>query len=102
MHPILFYELVKAQLYGETHWQESDDPAMMFYGTYNSEFYRAVKDLLHARVEREKSNSTVRSEAYRDGKSTLKRRWHDLVSAERRHRNDGARRAVACFNGGCL
>ncbi len=45
-----FYELVKAQLGGQTHWRESDDLAMMFHGTYASEFYRAVRNLLHDRV----------------------------------------------------
>src|SRR5215469_14822181 len=45
-----FHQLVKAQLGAKTHWQDSDDLAMMFQGTYSSEFYRAVRDLLHDQV----------------------------------------------------
>ena len=32
------------------HWQESNDLEMMFHGTYHSEFYRAVRNLLHDQV----------------------------------------------------
>src|SRR6202020_3119777 len=45
-----FYDLVKAQLHGKTHWHESNDLEMMFQGTYTSEFYRAVRNLLHDQV----------------------------------------------------
>jgi anaerobic magnesium-protoporphyrin IX monomethyl ester cyclase len=45
-----FYEAVKAQLGKKTHWQESSDLEMMFSGTYRSEFYRAVRNLLHDEV----------------------------------------------------
>ena len=45
-----FYDLVKAQLRGKTHWQESDDLEMMFQGTYTSDFYRAVRNLLHDQI----------------------------------------------------
>ncbi|HEY4341981.1 MAG TPA: radical SAM protein, partial [Steroidobacteraceae bacterium] len=38
-----FYEQVKAQLGAKTHWQDSNDLAMMFQGTYGSEFYRTVR-----------------------------------------------------------
>jgi anaerobic magnesium-protoporphyrin IX monomethyl ester cyclase len=45
-----FYELVKAQLGPKRHWQESNDLDMMFHGTYTSDFYRAVRDLLHEQI----------------------------------------------------
>ena len=45
-----FYELVKEQLGDKRHWQESNDLEMMFHGTYTSEFYRAVRNLLHDQV----------------------------------------------------
>src|SRR3974390_224429 len=45
-----FYEMVKEQLGAQTHWSESDDLAMMFRGTYSSDFYRAVRNLLHDQV----------------------------------------------------
>ncbi len=46
-----FYELVKAQLGRKTHWQESNDLEMMFRGTYTSDFYRAIRNLLHEQVD---------------------------------------------------
>lgn len=72
-----FYEQVKAQLQGKTHWQDSADLAMMFEGTYTSEFYRAIRNLIHEQVSLqtlEKKNSPA--------KRALERRWHDLLSRE--------------------
>ena len=45
-----FYELVKEQLGDKRHWQESNDLEMMFAGTYTSDFYRGVRNLLHDEV----------------------------------------------------
>jgi anaerobic magnesium-protoporphyrin IX monomethyl ester cyclase len=45
-----FYELVQAQL-GERHnWEDSDDLAMLFQGTYDTQFYRTIRDVLHDEV----------------------------------------------------
>jgi len=46
-----FYEAVKQQLGAKTHWQESSDLEMMFEGTYTSDFYRTVRNLLHDQVK---------------------------------------------------
>jgi len=74
-----FYELVKAQLKGKTHWQDSDDLAMMFQGTYTSDFYRAVRNLIHDQV----TLQTVEPAAQNSpSKRALERRWHDLISRE--------------------
>ena len=54
-----FYEQVKAQLGAKTHWQDSNDLAMMFQGTYGSEFYRTVRDLLHEQVKLQQSWQTL-------------------------------------------
>jgi len=54
-----FYEQVKAQLGEKTRWQDSNDLAMMFRGTYGSEFYRAVRDLLHEQVRLQQSWQTL-------------------------------------------
>jgi len=87
-----FHELVKAQLGPKTRWRDSDDLAMMFQGTYKSEFYRAVRNLLHEEV------SLQRLEAPSDegaARGSLERRWQELVSQERRYRTRrGA--AAAC------
>ncbi len=42
-----FHEMVKAQLNGQDHWQDSNDLAMMFQGTYQTPFYRHLHRLLH-------------------------------------------------------
>ena len=89
-----FYELVKAQLGDKTHWQESDDLDMMFRGTYTSDFYRAVRHLLHDRISLEKLNAPTHAEQYRDGRRMLERRWDDLIASERQHRNPSRDAAV--------
>ncbi len=45
-----FHDLVQAQLGPRHNWQDSDDLAMLFQGTFQTEFYRLVRDLLHDEV----------------------------------------------------
>jgi len=71
-----FYEQVKEQLGEKTHWSESNDLSMMFHGTYRSEFYRAVRDLLHEEVARNAASTDLRS------------RWQLLISQEAAFRLD--------------
>lgn len=71
-----FHDLVKARLQDKTHWQESGDLAMMFPGTYTTEFYQAVRDLLHEEV-----NATSPAE-----RQALRSRWRHLIDAESRFR----------------
>jgi anaerobic magnesium-protoporphyrin IX monomethyl ester cyclase len=85
-----FYELVKAQLGAKTHWQESNDLEMMFHGTYSSNFYLRVRDLLHERISLEMLNSPNCRAAYRQGKHALDQRWKELVSGEQQYRNGHA------------
>lgn len=68
-----FYDIVKRQLGTKQHWEESNDLTMMFGGTYRTEFYRRVRDLLHDEVA---------------GRNTdlLQTRWDDLVAREREFR----------------
>jgi anaerobic magnesium-protoporphyrin IX monomethyl ester cyclase len=79
-----FYDMVKAQLQAKTHWQESDDLEMMFEGTYNTEFYRAVRNLLHEQVRDAADPVAMRS---------LRRRWDFLLASEMQCRNAPAVRA---------
>lgn len=46
-----FYQRVREELGAKSNWVDSDDLAMMFKGAYTSEFYRALRDALHAEVE---------------------------------------------------
>jgi anaerobic magnesium-protoporphyrin IX monomethyl ester cyclase len=82
-----FYEKVQAQLGAKTRWHESSDLEMMFAGTYRSDFYRAVRNLLHAEVARPRA-------------SDLGRRWDELCASEMRYRQADAPRgglqAAAC------
>jgi anaerobic magnesium-protoporphyrin IX monomethyl ester cyclase len=72
-----FYESVKLQLGEKTHWQESNDLEMMFSGTYVSEFYRALRNLLHDQVKEPDSPEVAR-------------RWNALIASERAYRQDAA------------
>jgi anaerobic magnesium-protoporphyrin IX monomethyl ester cyclase len=74
-----FYEQVKAQLGAKTHWQDSNDLAMMFRGTYGSEFYRAVRDLLHEQVKLQSNRGSAEGEPARQ---LLRQSWQSLVARE--------------------
>ncbi|MEO7455897.1 MAG: radical SAM protein [Gemmatimonadaceae bacterium] len=45
-----FHALVHQQLGARRNWQDTDDLAMLFHGTYSSAFYRRVRDALHDEV----------------------------------------------------
>ena len=45
-----FYELVRIQLSERRNWKDSDELAMLFVGTFDTKFYRAVRDALHDEV----------------------------------------------------
>ena len=83
-----FYELVKSQMCGKTHWQESNDLEMMFQGTYTSDFYRLVRNLLHDQIEDTRANTRG-----------LDQRWRELIAAELRYRSAArARDGCGCHN----
>ncbi|MGB6306984.1 MAG: radical SAM protein [Steroidobacteraceae bacterium] len=89
-----FYELVKAQLRGKTHWQESNDLEMMFQGTYTSDFYRAVRDLLHEQISLQTAGAASQNTRQRRAKSALDRRWRELLSVELQFRSPDRRVAA--------
>jgi anaerobic magnesium-protoporphyrin IX monomethyl ester cyclase len=76
-----FYEQVKAQLGAKTHWQDSNDLAMMFRGAYDSEFYRSVRDLLHEQVTLQQLATGEPPEHYRSQAGlALDARWDALIA----------------------
>ena len=77
-----FYEAVRAQMGDKTRWLESNDLEMMFSGTYRSDFYRAVRDLLHDEIGEAQSPD-------------LQRRWAMLIENEAAHRQPAATLAGA-------
>lgn len=90
-----FYDLVKEQLGAKTHWHDSGDLEMMFQGTYTSDFYRAIRNLLHDQVCLEKLNVPESSSEYRQVRRVIKRRWTDLLSHELQYRTARGHAAAA-------
>jgi anaerobic magnesium-protoporphyrin IX monomethyl ester cyclase len=85
-----FYELVKAQLGGKTHWHESSDLDMMFRGTYTSDFYREIRNLLHDQVSLQTLDTAASADPSGDrgrAKRTLDQRWRDLLIREFEYRS---------------
>jgi anaerobic magnesium-protoporphyrin IX monomethyl ester cyclase len=66
-----FHDLVSAQLGTKNRWQASGELAMMFPGTYTTDFYRQVRDLLHEQV---------RLSGHQDAQRPLQRRWDRLLA----------------------
>jgi radical SAM superfamily enzyme YgiQ (UPF0313 family) len=82
-----FYEHVKQDLVEKSHWQDSGDLAMMFRGTYTSDFYRAIRDLLHEQVSLPSLAAPPHGDAYHRARGALERRWLELLSRERQYRS---------------
>jgi anaerobic magnesium-protoporphyrin IX monomethyl ester cyclase len=81
-----FYELVKSQLHGKTHWHESDDLEMMFHGTYTSDFYRAVRNLLHDQVSLQTADASLPPE-HKRAADAMEQRWQELLRDEFKYRS---------------
>lgn len=47
----VFYERVRAQLGRKRNWRDTGDLAMLFQGTFDTELYRHVRDIMHREVE---------------------------------------------------
>jgi anaerobic magnesium-protoporphyrin IX monomethyl ester cyclase len=90
-----FYNQVKRQLGPKTHWKESSDLEMMFHGTYVSDFYRTVRDLLHERVTAQKLATTPGEDQHRLAMTALQNRWDTLIAREHVYRRE-AGVAAAC------
>jgi anaerobic magnesium-protoporphyrin IX monomethyl ester cyclase len=83
-----FYDLVKAQLRAKTHWQESNDLDMMFQGTYTSDFYRAVRNLLHDQISLQ-TGAAPGSLGHGRSAEAIDRRWQELLADELKYRSPG-------------
>ncbi len=82
-----FHEQVRAQLGEKTHWDDSADLAMMFKGSFSTEFYRAFRDLLHAQVDLGKSKSAGACD-----RQALQQRWAGLLASASSHQQQAAQR----------
>jgi len=90
-----FYNQVKRQLGQKTHWKESSDLEMMFHGTYVSDFYRTVRDLLHERISAERLPATHLGDERRRAIQSLESRWDYLIAHEHVYRRELGVAAIA-------
>ena len=67
-----FFERVRAQLGDKQNWDDSNDLAVMYRGTYAPAFYRALHELVHAEFNRRRASALIRRWIRRP--STLNRR----------------------------
>lgn len=75
-----FYEKVRDQLGTKRNWEDSDELAMMFEGTFSTDFYRRVRALLHREVrEASWDDAEVRER--------LDRLWTDIAGMREEHRS---------------
>ena len=90
-----FYDLVKEQMRGKTHWQESNDLEMMFQGTYTSDFYRAVRNLMHDQITLQTLDMAVGGDEHIAAKRSLDQRWRELLNREFQYRSPVGSTAAA-------
>jgi anaerobic magnesium-protoporphyrin IX monomethyl ester cyclase len=88
-----FYDLVKAQLRAKTHWQESNDLDMMFQGTYTSDFYRVVRNLLHDQISLQTADAPLLPEHERAA-DAIEQRWQELLRNELKYRSSSQKSAA--------
>jgi anaerobic magnesium-protoporphyrin IX monomethyl ester cyclase len=72
---------VRMQLGQKRNWTDSDDLCIMFKAAYNTEFYRAVRDALHAEVDTWASPKVLHETA--DQVAALWRRVDELEPVSR-------------------
>lgn len=85
-----FYERVRAQLGQKRNWTDSDDLCVIFQAAYTDEFYRALRDALHAEV-----NSWRAPEAAESGLDRVRSSWRKVLALEPVSRNPDALRFSA-------
>jgi anaerobic magnesium-protoporphyrin IX monomethyl ester cyclase len=80
-----FHARVREQLGKKQNWSDSEDLCVMFKGAYTDQFYRAVRDALHAEVDTWNNASTTSAKLIE-----LKKLWNDIESLEPVSRNHDA------------
>lgn len=80
----VFYERVRAQLGEKRNWTDSDDLCIMFRAAYTTEFYRAVRDALHAEVD------SWHEPELPDTNTRLEAMWRSVDDLEPVSRNEDA------------
>jgi radical SAM superfamily enzyme YgiQ (UPF0313 family) len=80
----VFYERVREQLGMKRNWTDSDDLCIMFTAAYKTEFYRAIRDALHAEVDSWSAASDKTEPA------DLRAKWRGIYEMEEECRNPDA------------
>ena len=66
---------------------------MMFQGTYTSDFYRAVRNLLHDQVALQTAEAPLLPEHERAA-DAIEQRWRELLSNELKYRSSDQKSAA--------
>jgi anaerobic magnesium-protoporphyrin IX monomethyl ester cyclase len=80
-----FHARVREQLGKKQNWSDSEDLCVMFKGAYTDQFYRAVRDALHAEVDTWNTASTTLAKL-----TGLEKLWSEIESLETVSRNHDA------------
>jgi anaerobic magnesium-protoporphyrin IX monomethyl ester cyclase len=78
----VFYDRVQEQIGAKRNWTDSDDLCVMFRATYKDEFYKALRNALHAEVDSWKNEGSDTAEV-----ALL---WQQVFELEPKSRNDEA------------
>ena len=78
------YRRVQEELGAKRRWTDSDDLAMMFQGTYSTEFYKRLHVLLHRDLDTRKARAGGADVAA--ALAAIDRDWEALAECELRHR----------------
>ncbi len=81
-----FHEMVKLELGEKDHWDQSNDLAMMFQGTYQTDFYRRLHKLLHRDLTF-RQNLREAPDGSHQEREDLDRAWRELSQTEAHHRS---------------
>ncbi len=80
-----FFDMVQAELGEKTRWQDSNDLAMMFQGTYQTPFYRQLRQVVHRDLElrlRTRHGKNGEDEDLRRERDELAAGWRELERLE--------------------
>jgi anaerobic magnesium-protoporphyrin IX monomethyl ester cyclase len=81
----VFYEHVQEQLGQKRNWTDSDDLCIMFTAAYTTDFYRAVRDAVHAEVDAWRAQDVSRETEAKIGAM-----WETVIDLEPVSRNSDA------------
>jgi len=89
-----FHERVREELGAKRNWVDSDDLSVMFNGTYTNDFYRALRDALHAEVDmwaapvhRGNGNGGLDGNGAQGNPAEVARLWQTVERMEKSCRN---------------